>query len=185
MAPKHIRGQLGSMFQFFFTLGVMTSYWVDYGVSQHLGPTTQQWQIRKRVPDGSQNQAERKRLCNHSYGFVAAIVLKYKKSTTKAQISFLVANNWRQIRRDYRRYPRRRACHWGAHLERIPPTSESLPFPHCYNASNRYTRVHIGNTSLAYCRFIYMTPLNTGLKANSLKMLHRYSKQLVPVTRAS
>ncbi|KAI0845459.1 putative MFS sugar transporter [Daldinia vernicosa] len=45
MAPKNIRGQLGSMFQFFFTLGVMTSYWVDYGVSQHLGPTTQQWQI--------------------------------------------------------------------------------------------------------------------------------------------
>ncbi|KAI1465335.1 putative MFS sugar transporter [Daldinia caldariorum] len=45
MAPKHIRGQLGSMFQFFFTLSVMTSYWVDYGVSQHLGPTTQQWQI--------------------------------------------------------------------------------------------------------------------------------------------
>ncbi|KAI1771264.1 putative MFS sugar transporter [Hypoxylon cercidicola] len=45
MAPKHIRGQLGSMFQFFFTLGVMTSYWVDYGVSEHLGPTTRQWQI--------------------------------------------------------------------------------------------------------------------------------------------
>ncbi|KAI0882394.1 putative MFS sugar transporter [Annulohypoxylon maeteangense] len=45
MAPKQIRGQLGSMFQFFFTLGVMTSYWVDYGVSQHLRSTTQQWQI--------------------------------------------------------------------------------------------------------------------------------------------
>ncbi|KAI5918661.1 putative MFS sugar transporter [Camillea tinctor] len=45
MAPKQIRGQLGSMFQFFFTLGVMTSYWIDYAVSKHLGPTTQQWQI--------------------------------------------------------------------------------------------------------------------------------------------
>ncbi|KAI1097239.1 putative MFS sugar transporter [Jackrogersella minutella] len=45
MAPKQVRGQLGSMFQFFFTLGVMTSYWVDYGVSEHLGATTQQWQI--------------------------------------------------------------------------------------------------------------------------------------------
>lgn len=45
MAPKHIRGQLGSMFQFFFTLGVMTSYWVDYGVSQHIAPSTKQWQI--------------------------------------------------------------------------------------------------------------------------------------------
>lgn len=32
------------MFQF-FTLGVMTSYWVDYGVGQHLAPSTRQWQI--------------------------------------------------------------------------------------------------------------------------------------------
>lgn len=45
MAPKNIRGMLGSMFQFFFTLGVMTSYWIDYAVSKHLGPTTAQWQI--------------------------------------------------------------------------------------------------------------------------------------------
>jgi MFS family permease len=45
MAPKHIRGQLGSMFQFFFTLGVMTSYWVDYGVQQHVAPSPKQWQI--------------------------------------------------------------------------------------------------------------------------------------------
>lgn len=33
MAPKHIRGSLGAMFQFMFTCGVMTSYWVDYGVA--------------------------------------------------------------------------------------------------------------------------------------------------------
>ncbi|KAK4938595.1 hypothetical protein LTR10_021026 [Elasticomyces elasticus] len=44
MAPKNIRGQLGSMFQFFFTLGVMTSYWINYAVSKM--PTgTRQWQI--------------------------------------------------------------------------------------------------------------------------------------------
>lgn len=36
MAPKNIRGSLGSMFQFFFTLGVMTSYWIDY-VSTYTG----------------------------------------------------------------------------------------------------------------------------------------------------
>lgn len=40
MAPM-----LGSMFQFFFTMGVMTSYWIDYGVSKHLKPSTKQWQI--------------------------------------------------------------------------------------------------------------------------------------------
>lgn len=50
MAPKQIRGQLGSMFQFFFTLGVMTSYWVDYGVSTDLESSTKQW----RIPVGLQ-----------------------------------------------------------------------------------------------------------------------------------
>lgn len=50
MAPKEIRGQLGSMFQFFFTLGVMTSYWVDYAVVEHLPSTTTQW----RIPVGLQ-----------------------------------------------------------------------------------------------------------------------------------
>ncbi|KAJ5089165.1 hypothetical protein N7532_007849 [Penicillium argentinense] len=49
MAPKSIRGQLGSMFQFFFTLGVMTSYWVDYGVSK-MSSSTKQW----RIPVGLQ-----------------------------------------------------------------------------------------------------------------------------------
>jgi MFS family permease len=45
MSPKEIRGQLGSLFQFFFTLGVMTSYWIDYAVEQHVEPSDRQWQI--------------------------------------------------------------------------------------------------------------------------------------------
>ncbi|KAL7934980.1 general substrate transporter [Trichoderma chlorosporum] len=45
MAPKEIRGQLGSLFQFFFTLGVAVSYWVDYGAAQHIEPSTRQWRI--------------------------------------------------------------------------------------------------------------------------------------------
>ncbi|TKW49571.1 Quinate permease, partial [Colletotrichum tanaceti] len=45
MAPKTIRGTLGSMFQFFFTMGVMTSYFIDYGVSKHVKASTLQWQI--------------------------------------------------------------------------------------------------------------------------------------------
>ncbi len=45
MSPKEIRGQLGSLFQFFFTLGVMTSYWIDYAVEKHVEPTDRQWQI--------------------------------------------------------------------------------------------------------------------------------------------
>ncbi|KAH8733913.1 general substrate transporter [Ilyonectria robusta] len=45
MAPKEIRGRLGSMFQFFFTLGVFTSYWIDYAVAKHMEPTTLQWRI--------------------------------------------------------------------------------------------------------------------------------------------
>ncbi|KAL3476501.1 general substrate transporter [Aspergillus californicus] len=45
MSPKEIRGQLGSLFQFFFTLGVMTSYWVDYAVEKHVESSDRQWQI--------------------------------------------------------------------------------------------------------------------------------------------
>ncbi|KAM0259867.1 hypothetical protein ACHAQJ_003111 [Trichoderma viride] len=45
MAPKEIRGQLGSLFQFFFTLGVAVSYWVDYGAAQHVESSTRQWRI--------------------------------------------------------------------------------------------------------------------------------------------
>lgn len=45
MAPKHIRGTLGSFFQFFFTMGVMTSYWVDYAVHRHMPDSTGQWQV--------------------------------------------------------------------------------------------------------------------------------------------
>ena len=46
MAPKEIRGQLGSMFQLFFTIGVMTSYWVDYGVNKHISSNSpRQWQV--------------------------------------------------------------------------------------------------------------------------------------------
>ncbi|KAL4862162.1 hypothetical protein BDV12DRAFT_49348 [Aspergillus spectabilis] len=45
MSPKEIRGQLGSLFQFFFTLGVMTSYWIDYAVEKHVESSDRQWQI--------------------------------------------------------------------------------------------------------------------------------------------
>lgn len=45
MAPKDIRGQLGSLFQFFFTLGVAVSYWVDYGAAQHIPSSTRQWRV--------------------------------------------------------------------------------------------------------------------------------------------
>ncbi|KAM0327018.1 hypothetical protein ACHAQA_006141 [Verticillium albo-atrum] len=45
MAPKNIRGTLGSMFQFFFTMGVMTSYWIDYAVEKHMDDVTAQWQV--------------------------------------------------------------------------------------------------------------------------------------------
>lgn len=46
MAPKTIRGMLGSMFQFFFTIGVMTSYWVDYAAAKHIpNNSSLQWQL--------------------------------------------------------------------------------------------------------------------------------------------
>lgn len=39
MAPKEIRGRLGSLYQWNYTLGIFFSYWVDY-VSMLCSPTT-------------------------------------------------------------------------------------------------------------------------------------------------
>ena len=45
MTPKELRGQIGCFFQLLYTLGIFTSYWVDYGVSANFKATTKQWQI--------------------------------------------------------------------------------------------------------------------------------------------
>ncbi|KAE8451479.1 hypothetical protein EG329_003552 [Mollisiaceae sp. DMI_Dod_QoI] len=45
MAPKQLRGQIGSFFQLFYTFGIFTSYWVDYAVLKRLPATPRQWQI--------------------------------------------------------------------------------------------------------------------------------------------
>ncbi|KAF7558605.1 hypothetical protein G7046_g5561 [Stylonectria norvegica] len=45
MVPKELRGQIGSFFQLFFTFGIFTSYWIDYGVSFMKDSPTRQWQI--------------------------------------------------------------------------------------------------------------------------------------------
>ncbi|KAL2865184.1 sugar porter family MFS transporter [Aspergillus lucknowensis] len=44
MSPKHLRGRLGSGYQFTFTIGIFVSYWVDYAL-QFRDPTALQWQI--------------------------------------------------------------------------------------------------------------------------------------------
>lgn len=45
-APKEIRGRLGSGMQWLFALGVMISYWIDYGTTQGLSSDNDaQWQI--------------------------------------------------------------------------------------------------------------------------------------------
>jgi MFS family permease len=46
MAPKEIRGRLGSCFQLFFATGVCISYWVDYAAKVGISSTSStQWQI--------------------------------------------------------------------------------------------------------------------------------------------
>ncbi|RMZ91536.1 hypothetical protein DV736_g1225, partial [Chaetothyriales sp. CBS 134916] len=46
MAPKEIRGALGSCFQLFFAIGVCASYWVTYAVSAGLSKDKSiQWQV--------------------------------------------------------------------------------------------------------------------------------------------
>ncbi|KAL4920494.1 general substrate transporter, partial [Aspergillus aurantiobrunneus] len=44
MSPKHLRARLGSGYQFTFTIGIFTSYWIDYAL-QFRAPTPAQWQI--------------------------------------------------------------------------------------------------------------------------------------------
>ena len=45
MAPKEIRGMVGSGVQWLFSFGVLTSYWIDYGVQVTLPGQSKQWQI--------------------------------------------------------------------------------------------------------------------------------------------
>lgn len=45
VAPKEIRGMVGSGVQLLFTLGVMISYWVTYGTTVGLPVSAAQWQI--------------------------------------------------------------------------------------------------------------------------------------------
>ncbi|KIW99125.1 uncharacterized protein Z519_00788 [Cladophialophora bantiana CBS 173.52] len=46
MAPKEIRGKLGSCFQLFFATGVCVSYWVDYAAQVGISKTSStQWQV--------------------------------------------------------------------------------------------------------------------------------------------
>ncbi|KAI5268959.1 general substrate transporter [Aureobasidium subglaciale] len=46
MAPKQLRGQIGSFYQLFYTLGIFTSYWIDYGVGENISSSeAKQWQI--------------------------------------------------------------------------------------------------------------------------------------------
>lgn len=44
MSPKQIRGQLGSCYQLTYTIGILVSYWVDYGV-KFMPASARQWQI--------------------------------------------------------------------------------------------------------------------------------------------
>ncbi|KAJ5757615.1 uncharacterized protein N7511_006309 [Penicillium nucicola] len=44
MSPKEIRGQLGSCYQLTYTIGILVSYWIDYGVKE-MESTARQWQL--------------------------------------------------------------------------------------------------------------------------------------------
>ncbi|KAM0129940.1 hypothetical protein ACHAO1_008192 [Botrytis cinerea] len=45
MAPKELRGQIGCFFQWFYTFGIFTSYWVDYAMAEVVPSVSRQWQI--------------------------------------------------------------------------------------------------------------------------------------------
>ncbi|GAB7349949.1 hypothetical protein MBLNU459_g0645t1 [Dothideomycetes sp. NU459] len=43
--PPKVRGRISGLFQEFLVLGVMISYWLNYGVDRHVAPSTKQWRI--------------------------------------------------------------------------------------------------------------------------------------------
>lgn len=46
MAPKEIRGRIGSFYQWFWTMGAFASYWIDYGMTKDFTATqSAQWMI--------------------------------------------------------------------------------------------------------------------------------------------
>ncbi|KAL4957689.1 general substrate transporter [Aspergillus filifer] len=44
MSPSHLRGRMGSGYQFTFTIGIFVSYWLDYAL-QFMPQSASQWQI--------------------------------------------------------------------------------------------------------------------------------------------
>ncbi|KAJ6010365.1 hypothetical protein N7451_001777 [Penicillium sp. IBT 35674x] len=44
MSPKEIRGRLGSCYQLTYTIGILASYWIDYGVEK-MPSSAKQWQL--------------------------------------------------------------------------------------------------------------------------------------------
>ncbi|KAJ7069309.1 general substrate transporter [Mycena amicta] len=49
-SPKDVRGRITGLFQIFVAIGVMLSYWVNYGIAVHLKPGPNYW----RIPFGLQ-----------------------------------------------------------------------------------------------------------------------------------
>ncbi|KAJ7031875.1 general substrate transporter [Mycena alexandri] len=49
-SPKEVRGRITGLFQIFVAIGVMMSYWVNYGISVHIAPGPKLW----RIPFGVQ-----------------------------------------------------------------------------------------------------------------------------------
>lgn len=45
IAPRRLRGRLGTLWQFLIVLGIMISYWIDYGILRGLPTSDNQWRI--------------------------------------------------------------------------------------------------------------------------------------------
>ncbi|KAF7731871.1 hypothetical protein EC973_007702 [Apophysomyces ossiformis] len=45
IAPRKLRGRLGTLWQFLIVLGIMVSYWVDYACLRHIPTGESQWRV--------------------------------------------------------------------------------------------------------------------------------------------
>lgn len=45
IAPRKLRGRLGTLWQFLIVLGIMVSYWIDFGCLRHIPVSNTQWRV--------------------------------------------------------------------------------------------------------------------------------------------
>jgi MFS family permease len=80
--PAEVRGRITGLFQEFLVIGSTFAYWLNYGVSLHLKPSTSQW----RIPVGAHSEF----LVRFSF----AATSNSHQSRSESKLSLAVCSYW-------------------------------------------------------------------------------------------